>query len=59
MQFFITFLIVYILILIGDALSEVEGWDPINRFRHIFVPVPSQDLDFQHHMLWSFLCSMV
>jgi len=22
------------------------------------VPVPSQDLGFQHHMWWSFLCSM-
>ena len=22
--------------------------------RHICVPVPSQDLDFQHHMSWSF-----
>jgi hypothetical protein len=25
---------------------------------HIFVPVSSQDLDFQHHMSWSFLCSV-
>ena len=41
MQFFIAFLIVYILILIGDALSEVEGWDPINRFCHIFMPFVS------------------
>jgi hypothetical protein len=26
--------------------------------RHIFVPVPSQDFDFQRHMSWSFLCSV-
>ena len=25
---------------------------------NIIVHVPSQDLDFQHHMLWSFLCSI-
>jgi hypothetical protein len=25
---------------------------------HIFMPVSSQDLDFQHHMSWSFLCSV-
>ena len=44
---------------------------PFNRWPHghfwlyfsvlhpnIIVHVPSQDLDFQHHMLWSFLCSI-
>jgi hypothetical protein len=38
-----------------------RGWEPIHRFnpRHIFVPVQSQDLDFQRHMLWSpVLCSV-
>jgi hypothetical protein len=32
--------------------QERAGWDLINRFNpcYIAVPVPSQDLDFQHHM---------
>jgi hypothetical protein len=40
-------------------LSRGEGWDPINRNNlTTFVPVPNQDLDFQCHMSWSFLCSV-
>ena len=40
-----------------------EGWDPINRFNPATIicllHLPSQDLDFQQHMSWSFLCSMI
>ena len=46
-------------------LSRGEGWDPINWLNAatFFVPVQSQDLDFQHHMSWSIyllfsLCSV-
>ena len=44
--------------------SEGEGCDPLNWFNtlpphtHIFVSVPSQDLDFQQHISWCFLCSI-
>jgi len=36
-----------------------NGWDLINWFNSVmFVPSPSQDLDFRRHMSWSFfLCS--
>jgi hypothetical protein len=36
--------------LVGIALTLVP--------HHIFVPVPSQDLDFQCHISWFFLCSV-
>jgi len=47
-------------LLLGIKLSRLQHWDPINRFNTAtcFVPVPSQDLDFQHHMSWSFLLSV-
>ena len=49
---------VYICIDVMDPVIK-KGRLPINRFKPtIFVPVPSQDLDFQHHMLWSILCSV-
>ena len=48
----------FIVCLLQMQLSRGEVWDPINCFKlcHTFVPVPSQDLDFRHHRLWSFLC---
>ena len=43
----------------GDPIIKMEGWNPINRLNPatFVVPVSSQDLDFQRHMSWSFLCS--
>jgi hypothetical protein len=44
--------------------SEGEDCDPLNwcntlpPHTHIFVSVPSQDLDFQQHISWCFLCSI-
>ena len=38
-------------------LSIEGGWDPIKP-HHIFVSVPSQDLNFQRHKSWSFLYSV-
>jgi len=37
-----------ICIAVGDPVIREEGWDPINRFNpaRLFVPVPSEDLDF-------------
>ena len=45
---------------VGIQVSRGEGWDPSDRFNthHIFVPIPNQNLDFQCHMSWSFLCSV-
>ena len=31
-------------------VSGDEAWDSINRFNHIFVSIPNQDLDLQAHM---------
>ena len=40
-----------------DPIIRWEGRDPINRFNPATVlSVPSHDLYFQHHMLWSFFC---
>ena len=42
-------------------LSRGEDWHPINlsvSSRHIFVPVPNKDLNFQRHISVSFLCSV-
>jgi len=35
-----------------NQLSREKSWNPINRFnpRHIFIPVPRQDMDFQLHI---------
>ena len=42
-----------------DTNNWVEGF-PLNGITcHIFVPVPSSDLDFYHHMSWSFLCVII
>jgi hypothetical protein len=52
-----TFLFVYICIVIVDPIiKKAEGGDPILLYtaRCMFVPVPSQELDFHRHMLWSF-----
>ena len=42
--------------------ENIRGWDSIiDRFHpvtYLFLPVESKDLDFQHHISWSFLCSM-
>ena len=53
---------IYIVWLI-DTIFGVGGdeWDPINWLNPatcLCLPVPIQDLDFQHHMSWSFWCSM-
>ena len=42
-------------------LSRGESCDPMNRFINaiFFVPVLSQDMDFQCHMSWAFLCSVI
>jgi hypothetical protein len=55
--FFICF---YMYMLLEIQLSIGEGWNPIKGFSPAicFVPVTSQDLDFQHHMSWFFLCSV-
>jgi hypothetical protein len=39
--------------------SRGEDWNLINRFNPVtfLAPMPSQDLDLQCHMWWSFLCS--
>jgi hypothetical protein len=37
----------------------VEGFPLTGITCHIFVPVPSSDLDFYHHMSWSFLCVII
>ena len=46
---------VYICVAVGDPAIEMGGLGSplIGLTRHIFVPVPSQDLDFQYHMSWS------
>ena len=50
---------VYICIAAGDPVIKREGWDPINwNNLTTFLPVPNQNLDFQCHMSWSFLCSV-
>jgi hypothetical protein len=41
-----------ICIAVGEPVIKKGGWDPIG------MPVSSQDLDFQGHMSWSFLCSV-
>jgi hypothetical protein len=53
-------LFVYICIAVGDLVIKKGCWDPICMFNPatFFVPVPSQNLDFQRHMSWSFLCSV-
>lgn len=46
-------------LLLQIQLPLENGWDPINQFHPITfcIPVPSQNVDFQRHMEWSFLCS--
>ena len=43
-------------------LSRGEDWDPINQFTpppHTFLCLSQrQDMDFQRHLSWSFLCSV-
>jgi hypothetical protein len=48
-------------LLLDVQLSEEEHWDLITQFNHchMFVPVTSQYLNIQHHILWYFLFSMV
>ena len=50
------FLFVFICIVIVDPIiKKAEGGDPILYTAwYMFVPVPSQELDFHRHMLWSF-----
>jgi len=51
------FVCLYICIVIVDPIiKKAEGGDPILQFTAdtFFVPVPSQELDFHRHMLWSF-----
>ena len=45
--------------ILGLSLSRGEdiGISLTVLARHIFVPVPSKNLDFQRHMLRYFLCS--
>jgi hypothetical protein len=46
---------VYYVLLLEIQLSRRNGWDLINWFNSVmFVPSPSQDLDFRRHMSWSF-----
>jgi hypothetical protein len=47
--------------LLEIQLSIGEGWNPIKGFSPAicFVPVTSQDLDFQHHMSWFFCVQLV
>jgi len=58
--FFLSF--VYICIAVGDQIIKREGkivipfTDLIPKI--LLVPVLSQDLDFQHNMSLSFLCSV-
>jgi hypothetical protein len=54
------FLFVYICIVIVDPIfKKAEGGDPILLYTawYMFVPVPSQELDFHRHTLWSFFQS--
>ena len=39
---------------VGIQLPRGEVWDPINRFNPATFLCLSQDIDFQHHMTWSF-----
>jgi hypothetical protein len=49
----------FIYIAVGDSVIK-RGRLGFHYFvtHHIFVPVSSQDLDFQRQMSWSFLCSV-
>ena len=39
--------------------QQYTGWFIDTRFvQDLCLPVPIHDLDFQHHMSWSFLCSV-
>ena len=49
LSFVYTFFCVYVCEI---RLSKGEGWDHINKINQ---PVPSQNLDFQRHISWSFL----
>ena len=52
----------YICIAVADPVNKkAESCDPILQFtaRYMFVPVPSQELDFHRHMLWSFFSSII
>ena len=52
---------VYTCTAIGDLIIKKERVKiPLSGLtRPLFVPVPSLDLDFQCHMSWSFICSMI
>jgi hypothetical protein len=51
---------IYICILVGDPIIKRGGWAHIYQCNPtlFYMLVPSQDLDFQHHMSCSFLCSV-
>ena len=45
------------IVVLETQLSRGEGWDLINSF-HTATFWAYPDLDFQRHMLWSFLSSV-
>jgi hypothetical protein len=50
------------LLVFRGLYQEGGGYDVINRLittATFVVPVLCQDLDYQHHMSWSSLCSMI
>ena len=47
-------------LLLQIQLSRWEGWDPTNQLTlHMYVSVPRQDWNFQHHISWYFFFSMI
>ena len=57
LKWFYCFFIKVLLLRSNYNVSEKEGWDPINRFNPATFLCLS--LDFQHHISWYFLCSIV